>query len=154
MLPNASDPPQPHKPALYALIKLHAELGYRITKNKAEAEQLRDDMIHIEAVLKMLEPGFSARRIAPKRRYNPNPLFRRGTIFRAALDVLRAAPGPMTADEIGMALLASKGVTEPSREERRRMFGAVDKSLQNNRGKTVEPDEGRPRRWRVVSRND
>ena len=33
-----------HKPALYALIDLHAELGGRIKANQAEAEQRREDM--------------------------------------------------------------------------------------------------------------
>lgn len=140
-----------HKPALYALIRLHAELAHRIKRNQDEASSLREDMLHVEAVLKLLEPGFSVRQIAPKRRYNPNPLFKRGTIFRAALDVLRAATGPMTADEISMAVMRSKDVTEPSRDQRRRMFGAVDASLRNHEGKTVIAEGPRPRRWRVLS---
>ena len=74
-----------HKPALSALIKLHADLGGKIKANKVEADKLRADMIHVEAVLRMLEPAFDTRTIAVRRRYNPNPLFKRGTIFRAVL---------------------------------------------------------------------
>jgi hypothetical protein len=139
-----------HKPALYAIIKLHAELAFRIKRNQDEASGLREDMLHVEAVLKLLEPGFSVRQIAPKRRYNPNPLFRRGTIFRAALAVLREAPEPMTAEEIASALLASKGVAEPSKAERERMYGAVAASLSNRRGKIVTADDGRPMRWKLI----
>lgn len=139
-----------HKPALYALIRLHAELAYRIKQNADEAEKLRADMMHIEAVLKLLSPGFSLRVISLKRKYNPNPLFKKGTIFRAVLDVLRASPEPMNAYQISDALFRSKGVLEPAKADRDRMYGAVSSSLDNHRGKTVEGDDRRPRRWRVI----
>src|SRR5947209_6158098 len=97
-----------HKPALYALIRLHAETGGRIKENKKQAAKLAEDMRHIEAVLRMLEPGFNARAISAKRKRSQNPWFKRGTIFRAALDVLRESPTPMTAEEVAKALLRSK----------------------------------------------
>jgi hypothetical protein len=131
------------------LLKLHAELGGRIQQNRQEAAQLRRNMKHVEAVLHLLQPGFSARTIAPRRRNNVNPWFRRGTVFRAALDTLRAAPAPMSAEEIAVALLQSKGVAEPTRDQRRHMYGAVERSLRNHEGKTVEADDGRPRWWRL-----
>ncbi len=141
---------EPQSPAVFALIKLHAELGGRIKQNAKEATKLRADMLHVEAVLKLLEPGFNAKSIAARRKNNPNPLFRRGTIFRAVLDVLRAAPEPMTAEEIGAALFRSKGIEKPSRKDAERMYGAVNASLQNHLGKTVTANDGRPRRWRVL----
>ncbi len=136
-----------HKPALYALIKLHAEIGGRIKENAKEAIKLREDMIHVEHVLKLLEPGFSVRRIAAKRKNGQNPWFKRGTIFRLVLGVLKDATAPMSGEEIAVALLRSKGITEPSREDRWRLFGTVDSSLRNNEGKSVIGDDGRPRRW-------
>jgi hypothetical protein len=141
----------PQSPAVYTLLKLHAELGGRIQANRKEAIQLRRNMKHVEAVLHLLQPDFNARTIAPRRRNQGNPWFKRGTVFRAALEVLREAPAPMTADEIAVALLRSKGVAEPTRDQRRRMFGAVERSLANHRGKTVEGDDGRPRRWQMMS---
>lgn len=140
-----------HKPALYALIRLHAELHYRMQRNAVEADKLREDMIHIEAVLKLLAPGFSVARVASKRKNNPNPLFKRGTTFRAVLDVLREAPEAMTVQEICVALFRSKGVLHPSQIERERLYGAVNASLDNQEGKTVQGDDARPRRWRVVT---
>ena len=140
-----------HKPALYALVRLHADLGGKISDNKREAAKLRADMQHVESVLHILDPTFNARTIAPRRRYNPNPLFKRGHVFRAALDMLRSATEPMSAEEISLALLRSKGVAEPTKAERARVYGAVESSLRHNRGKTVEADDGRPRRWRVLA---
>ena len=141
---------QIESPAVYALLKLHAELGGRINDNKREAAKLRANMKHVEAVLHLLKPDFNARRIAARRKNNPNPLFRRGTIFRAVLEALREAPEPMTADELVTALFQSKGIQEPSRDERRRMYGAVNSSLGNHEGKTVEATGVHPRRWRII----
>src|SRR5687768_10559896 len=102
-----------HKPALYALIRLHAELGGRIKDNQKEGEKLRADMVHVEAVLHILEPGFNARRIAARRKRRENPWFKRGTIFRAVLDTLRASPEPMTTHDPAMTLLAAKSIQSP-----------------------------------------
>ncbi len=138
------------QPALYALVRLHAELGGKIKDNKREAQRLRQSMRHVEAVLHLLDPTFNVRRIAPRRRYNPNPLFKRGHVWLAALDVLRRAQEPMSTEEVSRALLASKGVPEPSRAEVRTMYAAVAASLGNHAGKLVTADEGRPRRWRII----
>jgi hypothetical protein len=71
---------EPNHPALSALIKLHAYLGGEIFKNKQHAEELAQDMRHLEAVIRMLSPEFDTRRIAAKRRYKGNAWFKRGTV--------------------------------------------------------------------------
>ena len=70
--------------------RLHAELGAQIPENKAEALKLSGKMLHVEAVIKMLDPAFNLRRIAVERR-RPNPWFKRGTVYRRAVDALRTA---------------------------------------------------------------
>jgi hypothetical protein len=64
------------------------------------------------------------------------------------LGVLRTATAPMSAEEIGIALLRSKGVAEPVRAEIELMYGSVSASLKYNREVTVH--EGRPRRWTLT----
>src|SRR5438552_10312001 len=95
------------KQAKFTLLRLHAELGGKIKDNKAEAEHLAKAMMHVEAVVKLIDPAHNLRPIAVRRR-KPNPWFRRGTIFRGALDVLRAAEKPLTAREITLRMLAAK----------------------------------------------
>ncbi len=137
-------------PALYALRKLHAELGGQIQDNKRQAERLADDMRHVEAVIKMLDPEFNVRSIAPKRRNKPNPHFKKGTFWSMALGILRDAPEPITSTQIIIALLKSWGI-EPTPEAIRQLYGAANSSLRNHRGKTVERiGDGRPFRWRVL----
>jgi hypothetical protein len=60
----------------------------------------------------MFDPEFNARAIAARRRVTGNPWFKRGTLFRAALEAMRAAAAPLTVREIADAVLAAKGVTD------------------------------------------
>ena len=138
-----------HKPALYALERLHAELGGQIAENKREAKRLAQAMIHVEAVLKMLEPGYDVRPISVRRR-KQNPYFKRGTVFRAALDVLRIAERPLTTSEIVGRMLTAKGVVSPPAHDRRTLEGGVYASLRNHKGQLIEAIDDRiPARWMI-----
>ena len=138
------------KQAKYALEKLHAELGGKIKDNRREAVRLGKCMRHVEAVLKMLEPGCSVRGISVRRR-KPNPWFRRGTVYREALNVLRAAKGPMTGREIAEAMLAAKGITALPRRTVSNLGKSVLSSFQNHKGRAVVAvGEGTPSRWQLL----
>ena len=61
------------KQAVYTLGLLHAELAGKLLANKREAIRLRTAMMQVEAVVKMLQPGFNVASIAAKRRNKSNP---------------------------------------------------------------------------------
>ena len=146
---TSARPVKPHF-AICALESLHSELGGKIGDNKREAERLAGDMRHVEAVLKLLQPGYDVRPIAVRRR-KPNPWFKRGTVFRAVLDVLRYAPAPMTARQIVESMLRAKGITKPDRKDVRAFVTTVQTCLQSNAGRTVvNVAEGMPGRWKVA----
>ena len=135
------------KQAVYTLGLLHAELAGKLLANKREAIRLRTAMMQVEAVMKMLNPAFNVRLIAPKRRNVGNPWFKRGTLFRSAVDVLRKATAPMTAREIADALLAGK--TPPAtRKQVMDVQAAVLAALRKRNGESVV-GEGAPVRWRL-----
>jgi hypothetical protein len=136
--------------AKYTLEKLHAELGGKIKDNKAEAKRLMQSMKHVEAVLKLLIPGYSARSISVRRRA-PNQWFKRGTVFRAALEVLRDATTPMSAAEIAKAMLDRKGIRDADHDAVRDFTGGVQASLHNNHGKTVAGTGHHPVRWALIN---
>jgi hypothetical protein len=76
------------RPAIQTLERLHAELGGKILENRQQAENLGQQMMHVEAVIKMLDPAYNLTRITVKRR-QANRWFKRDTIYRKALDVPR-----------------------------------------------------------------
>jgi hypothetical protein len=135
------------KQATYTLEQLHAELGGKIIDNKREGRRLVAAMKHVEAVLKLLDPAYSVRGLSVRRR-KPNPWFKRGTVLRRVLDVLRAADGPMTAREIVQAMLVAKGIENAKPSDVRGLTGSVQACLQNHNGGTVRNvAEGMPGRW-------
>src|ERR1700680_513106 len=66
------------KQAVYTLGLLHAELAGKLLANKRDAIRPRTAMMQVEAVVKMLKPGFNVASIAAKRRNKSNPWFKRG----------------------------------------------------------------------------
>jgi hypothetical protein len=142
----------PSHPAVDYLVRLHADIGGRIQKNQAEAAQLADDMKHVEAVLKMFDPEFNCRAISARRRVTGNPWFKRGTLFRHAIDVLRTAAAPMTVKEIADAVLAGRGITETTSKQRRDLEAGLRSSLESNAGRTVNRvGDGIPKRWNLIT---
>jgi hypothetical protein len=141
-----------YTPAVHALKRLHADLGGQIKENRREAKRLAGNMKHVEAVLKMLEPGMNVAAIAARRRYKAASPYKRGEVFRAVLDVLRTAAQPLTSREISVALLVKAGVAEPSLKQIRDMVGSVHSSLRNHQGKTIERiGDAMPAHWRLKS---
>lgn len=135
------------KQALFTLEQLHAELAGKLLDNKAEFKRLADQMKAVETVLKMIQPGYNVRPIAIRRR-KPNPWFKRGTVFRSAIDVLRAAEHPLTTLEIAKRMVVAKGITGARGKAVRSLAGAVQSSLRNHKGASVVAyDQTSPTRW-------
>jgi hypothetical protein len=141
----------PKHPAVSFLIRLHADIGGRILENKRQAERLADDAKAVEAVIRMFDPEFNARTVAACRRVTGNPWFKRGTLFRAALDVLRTAVVPMTVREITAAMLEAKGIMDSTLKQRIGVEAAVRASLEDHAGRSVERvGEAVPKRWKLL----
>jgi hypothetical protein len=134
---------------MQTLERLHAELGGQILENKEEAQRLAGQMLHVEAVIKMLDPTYNLRRIAVKRR-QPNPWFKRGTVYRRAVDVLRTATEPLTAREIAERVLVAANIERPNKAALADLQGSILASLRNHKGNGVQrTNEGSPARWRI-----
>jgi hypothetical protein len=139
------------KQAIHTLTQLHAELAGKIETNRKSGDKLRAQMVQVEAVIKMLAPEFNVSRIAPKRRNTGNPWFKRGTLYRAAIDVLRRAEKPLTAREMTMAVLDGKTPT-PTRKQEIDVQAAILAALRDHSGKGVEPcGDVRPVRWKLTA---
>jgi hypothetical protein len=149
-MPHAFNP-HPNHPATDYLVRLHADLGGRILANKQEAARLAEDARHIEAVLKMFDPEFNVRAISARRRVHGNPWFKRGTLFREALGVLRTATAPMTVTEVTKAVVTAKGITDATRKQHLGLEAGIRCALEAHAGKTVQRvGEGVSKRWALI----
>ncbi len=144
------------KQALHTLTQLHAELAGKIEGNRKHGDKLRMQMMQVEAVMKMLNPEVNLRAIAVKRRNQGNPWFKRGTLYRAAVDTLRRAEKPIMARELAMAVLDGKQ-PEATRKQEIDIQAAILAALRNHDGKGVEiapGDRTGPARWRLSLQSD
>jgi len=108
-------------------------------------------MKHVEAVIKLYDPDYSVRSISIRRRVQGNPWFKRGTMFRHALDALRQAKAPMTVRELTEAVMVAKGITEASPKQRGNLEATLRSCLETNAGKTVQRNgDGVPHRWQLI----
>jgi hypothetical protein len=103
-------------------------------------------MIQVEAVMQMLQPGLSVAAIAAKRRNKSNPWFKRGTLFRSAVDVMRRAATPMTAREIADKMVADK--PQMNCKQAIDLQAAILAAMRKRDGEMVI-SEGAPARWRL-----
>lgn len=139
------------RPAINTLERLHSELGGKILENKQQHDELAEQMRQVEAVIKLLDPSYSLRSISVKRRKG-NQWFKRGTLYRKALDVLRTASEPLTATEIATAVLKAEGVEDTAPKQLTILGQSIKASLRNHAGKGVQQtNEGIPAKWRLVS---
>jgi hypothetical protein len=99
------------KPVILALLRLHLDLTRKFARHKGQRPSLLVDVWHVEHVLRLLEPGIT---IGYRRK--PNPWFRHGTLFRAAVEAIRAAGRPMHTREIVGAIIERKGIKPDSGE--------------------------------------
>jgi hypothetical protein len=100
--------PSPNHPAVPYLVRLHADIGGRILQNKKEGLRLVESMKHVEHVIRMFDPDYNMRSISIRRRVTGNPWFKRGTLIRHALEVLRTAGEALTARQVTERMLAAK----------------------------------------------
>jgi hypothetical protein len=91
--------------------------------------------MQVEAVMQMLQPGFGIASIAAKRRNKSNPWFKRGTLFRSAVDALRRAGRAMTPREIATALIADKAAPA-TRKQFMDLTAAIHAALRKRDGVT------------------
>jgi hypothetical protein len=137
----------PNHPAVAYLVRLHADIGGKLLENKKEATRLASSMLAVEHVIKLFDPDFNPRTISARRRQKTNPWFKRCTLFREALGVLRTATGPLTVAEITAAVL----VADATDEQRRGVEAGIRSCLEAKAGKTVQRvGDGVPRRWRIL----
>lgn len=138
----------PDHPAVAYLVRLHPDIGGQILENRKEAKRLADVTIHVEAVIRIFDPAYSVRAIAARRRQRTSPWFKRGTLFREALNVMRKARGPLTVAEITAGVLDSDGIQDATKAQQHGVEAGIRSCLEANVGKSVQRvGEGVPKRW-------
>jgi hypothetical protein len=126
--------------AVSALLRVHSELIHRLETSPQDRQSLRVDIWHLEATIRLLQSG----------RRTPNPWFKHGTLFPAALAVLKAADRPLSAPEITRTLLRERGITDAHPATVYDLRRSVERSLTYNRGRSIIAVGKRPVHWKLA----
>jgi hypothetical protein len=121
--------------AKHALLEMHATLAGELQASNEHYFGVLRKMREIESVIKMMDPEFRINRIAV-RRMQPNGFFKRGTVTRLCLTVLREAGEPLTVRQIIDRALVPKGFN-PDAEKAAKVRPVFHNALRNQVGITL-----------------
>lgn len=101
--------------ALAALRDRSATLATEIVQLKRQIRARKDALVHVDATLKLLDPGYDAKSVRNKRIPQRIRLFRQGELGRLILGTLRKAEKPLSTAQIATAILVAGGHGESAR---------------------------------------
>jgi hypothetical protein len=132
---------------VFGLLRLYRELGRDLELATEHVEKVRGDMVHVEHVIKLVEPDFNASTVAYLRRRKAIKFRGRGRHTRFALAVLKDATEPMLVADIATEVAKREGLDISNRKDRDRLRNSIYSSLKENRDKTVVRGPESPSRW-------
>lgn len=133
---------------LYALNRKYATTLGKLRRDPA-SNQLRDDLVHLEAVIRMFDPGWDGdvKPIRPKAAIRWG---KRGLCTRAAMAVLREATKPLTVREITNRVMARLGVPADDEEVFHSVSCTVRDTLKRRTAFVRRVGDGKPGRWELA----
>ena len=136
--------------AISALSRKRAELAGEIIARSAALDQLRADLAHLDAAIRIMCPDAEPELIQPKKPSRKGcDWFGRQELPRLILATLRAEQ-LLSPTEIARAVMACKGLDAADRTALLRITGMVKGALHRRQGRMVERvGNGRDVRWRL-----
>ena len=119
---------------LSGLVEKRAELAGEIRQAEDRLEQMRSDILHLDATIRLIDPSFHTDAIVPKVRRQRREWFAKNELFRMILDTLRRAPEAMTSRELALALMERKGYDTQDAATVRLVEKRVDATVRRREG--------------------
>jgi len=138
--------------AVNALRNKRAEILGDLAVHQAAIDQLRADLIHVDAVMRLFDPETNPEDIAGKRRLPPRTeIFARGEYTRIIYDSIRKR-GTISANELSDIAMAAKGMPESDRALRHDLANRFHNMLHHlrRRGKLTKIGHGPGVRWKLA----
>lgn len=138
--------------ALSALVDKRSTLAGDIREFEERLEQLRSDVLHVDAVIRLMDPAYQLDAIVPKSRRQRRQWFGNGEMLRIVLETLRRATDPLTSREVAMEVMERKGFDTNDGATLRLIEKRVDATIRR-RGGMVERVVYGPRSvaWKLVT---
>lgn len=135
-----------------ALRTKRVEVSAYIHDLEKRGRQMRANLAHIDATIRLLSPG-DPEALPPRRRYRRSRYFSAGDLPRLCADALRQAEGaPITSAAIAEAVIGARGLSADD-ATRRHVAESVTNVLRGmkRRGKVERIGDGRGAKWALVA---
>ena len=137
-----------------ALVAKRAEILFEITEAEKRIDQLRTELVHLDAVLRMFRPDFKAEGLPVRhRRPTKSPYFAHGELTKRIYEAMRISDS-VASVEIAASAMRDKGL-DPENDPVTRTDFVRRVTLQLNdmyrKGKAEKIGRGRAMRWRLKS---
>jgi len=135
--------------AIAALKDRRATLAGEIVKFKQGIRDRQEQLSHLDATLRILDPEYRASTVAPKR-LRQVKLFGGGELNRLIHDALRRAGEPLSTPEIAEAIIAAKGYGHEAKHALVRRVRANLSYLLRQRKSVQKTGERMTARWSLA----
>jgi hypothetical protein len=137
-----------------ALVAKRAEIVFEITEAEKRIDQLRAELVHLDAVLRMFRPDFKTEGLPIRhRRPTKSPYFAHGELTKRIFDAFRER-GTVTSFEVAADAMREKGLDpdndKPTRTDFVRRVSLALGDMQR-KGKVEKIGRRRAMRWRLKS---
>lgn len=138
-------------PAIVALIEKRAELAGELRAAEERIDQLRSDLGHLDATLRIFDPEIVPRAIRPKTRRRATGSFRHGEFSRTVLDIVRRSGRPLSVREIVAEIAREGNVDITKKAKRNSLVTRVRSALARQKaGTVVKETRGEMAYWRIA----
>ena len=143
-----------HTVTANALVAKRADILFEISEFEKRIDQLRTELVHLDAVLRMFRPNFRAEGLPIRhRRPTKSPYFAHGELTKRIFDAMRVS-GSVTSFKIAAQAMRDKGLDpENDRPTRTDFVRRISLALgdMHRKGKVEKIGRGRAMRWRLLS---
>ncbi|HEY3909551.1 MAG TPA: hypothetical protein VGM07_06640 [Stellaceae bacterium] len=147
--------PEDHIVAVRALCDKRAEVALQLSEMERRQDQLRAELVHIDAVLRLFRPDLDPADIpARKRRHARSDYFAHGEITRRAYDAMRSGVIVAAADIASLAM-ADKGLDGANDAKTRADFVrriTMQLNAMARDGRVAKVGSGRGVKWKLAVR--
>lgn len=138
---------------LCALFDKYAEILGQLKQAEREANSYSQSLAHIEAVIRLYRPEWTADGVKARKPHKPPRWPSRGAGMRTALAILRDATEPLTTRQIVLMVLDRLNMPKPDYDNLKLICSSFNSALRNKaaRGGVILID-GHPKQWALERR--
>jgi hypothetical protein len=138
---------------LCALFDKYAEILGQLKQAEREANSYSQSLAHIEAVIRLYRPEWTADGVKARKPHKPTRWPSRGAGMRTALAILRNATEPLTTRQIVLMVLDRLNMPKPDYDNLKLICSSFNSALRNKaaRGGVILID-GHPKQWALERR--